>query len=159
MQTFSGTHAKITKGQMRTDQQLLQSVPPPKEEYLEEAQPRQMLVIEDNSSSLLAPLTINEPECRETFIIMERPESKAEAIPKGDTLVSQVMLLLGTTPSENTQLQYKNMPEDISDILDTRAYQRYVDTPLHTLNGIIINQPNILYHSLKKPRESQKKLG
>ena len=41
------------------DQQLLQSVPPPKDKYLEEAQPRQMLVIEDDSS-LLAPSSINE---------------------------------------------------------------------------------------------------
>ena len=51
------------------------------------------------------------------------------------------MPLLGTTPSENIQLQHRNMPEDISDILGTRAYQRYMDTPLQTLNGIIINQP------------------
>ena len=32
------------------------------------------------------------------------------------------------------------MPEDISDILGTRAYQRYIDTPLQTLDGIIVNQ-------------------
>ena len=32
----------------------------------------------------------------------ERPESTAEAIPEGDTLVSQVTPLLGTTASENT---------------------------------------------------------
>ena len=33
------------------------------------------------------------------------------------------------------------MPEDISDILGTRVYQRYVDTPLQTLDSIIVNQP------------------
>ena len=33
------------------------------------------------------------------------------------------------------------MPEDISDILGTRVYQRYIDTPLQTLDGIIVNQP------------------
>ena len=60
---------------------------------------------------------------------------------KGETLVSQVMLLLGTTPSENTQIHHRNTPEDISDILGTRFYKRYVDTPLQTLDGIIINQP------------------
>ena len=60
---------------------------------------------------------------------------------EGETLVSQVTPLLGTTPSENTQIQHRNMPEDISDILGTRVYQRYVDTPLQTLDGIIINQP------------------
>ena len=81
---------KLQKDKCAQDQQLLQSVPPPKDKYLEEAQPRQMLVIEDNSS-LLAPLTINKPECKETFIMMERLESTAEAIPEGDTLISQVV--------------------------------------------------------------------
>ena len=71
----------------------------------------------------------------------ERPESPAEAASAGDTLISQVMPLLGITPSENTQLQNRNTPEDIADILATRAFQRYVDTPLQTLDGIIINQP------------------
>ena len=33
------------------------------------------------------------------------------------------------------------MPQDISDILGTRAYQRYIDNPLQTLDGIIVNQP------------------
>ena len=50
-------------------------------------------------------------------------------------------LLLGTTPSENTQIQHRNTPEDISDILGTRVYKRYVDTPLQTLDSIIVNQP------------------
>ena len=49
--------------------------------------------------------------------------------------------LLGTTPSKNTQIQHKNTSEDISDILGTRVYKRYVDTPLQTLDGIIVNQP------------------
>ena len=43
------------------DQHQLLSVPPPKDEYLEEARPRQTLVIEDDSS-LLAPLSIKELE-------------------------------------------------------------------------------------------------
>ena len=137
---FQAPVPKLQKEKCAQDQQPLQSAPPSKDEYLEETQPRQTLVIEDNSS-LLAPLTINEPECKETFIMMERPESTAEAIPEGDTLISQVTPLLGTTPNKNTQLQCRNMPEDISDILGTRAYQRYVDTPLQTLDGIIINQP------------------
>ena len=132
---FQAPVPKLQKDKCAQDQQLLQSVPPPKEEYLEEAQPRQMLVIEDDSS-LLVPLTINEPECKETFIMTERPESTAEAIPEGDTLVSQVTPLLGTTPSKNNQLQHRNAQENISDILGTRAYQRYMDTPLQTLDGI-----------------------
>ena len=71
----------------------------------------------------------------------KQPESTADTIPEGETLISQVMLLLGTTPSENSQIQHRNMPEDISDILGTRVYQRYVETPLQTLDSIIVNQP------------------
>ena len=59
----------------------------------------------------------------------------------GETLVRQVTPLLGTTSSENTQIQHRNTPEDISDILGTRVYKRYVDTPLQTLDAIIIIQP------------------
>ena len=131
---------KLQKEKCEQDQQLLQSAPPPKDEYLVGTQTDKMLVIEDNSS-LLTPLTIDEPEWKETFKMMERPESTADTIPEDETLVSQVMPLLGTTPSENTQIQHRNTPEDISDILGTRVYQRYVDTPLQTLHGIIVNQP------------------
>ena len=56
-------------------------------------------------------------------------------------LISQVTPLLGITPHENTQLQSRNTPEDIADILGTRAFQKYVDTPPQTLDGIILNQP------------------
>ena len=49
--------------------------------------------------------------------------------------------LLGTTPSKNSQIQHRNTPDDISDILGTRVYQGYVETLLQTLDGIIVNQP------------------
>ena len=49
--------------------------------------------------------------------------------------------LLGTTPSENSQIQHRNTPDDISDILGTRVHQGYVETPLQTSDGIIVNQP------------------
>ena len=80
---------KTQKGKHAQDQQLPLSVQPPKDEYLEEAQPRQTLVIEANSS-LLAPSSINEPECKETFALTERPEPTTEVTSAGDTLVSQV---------------------------------------------------------------------
>ena len=131
---------KLQKEKREQDQQSLQSAPPLKDEYLEGIQTRQTLVIEDNSS-LLAPLTIDEPEWKETFQMMKQPESTTDTILEGEALISQVTLLLGTTPSENTQIQHRNMPEDISDILGTRVYQRYIDTPLQTLDSIIVNQP------------------
>ena len=75
---------KLQKDKCAQDQQLLQSVPPPKDEYLEDTQPRQTLVIEDDSS-LLAPSSINKPEHKETLVPMERPESTAEVASAGDT--------------------------------------------------------------------------
>ena len=130
---------KLHKEKHEQDQQPLQSALPPKDKYLVGIQTRQTLVIEDNSSPL-TPLTIDEPEWKETVQTKKQPESTTDTILEGETLISQVTLLLGTTPSENTQIQHRNMPEDISDILGTRAYKRYVDTPQQTLDGIIINQ-------------------
>ena len=88
---------KSQKNKHAQDQLLLLSVPPPKDEYLEEVQPRQTLVIGDDSS-LLAPSSINEPERKETLVPMERPEPTAEVTSAGDTLVSKVIPLLGITP-------------------------------------------------------------
>ena len=52
---------KLHKEKCEQDQQPMQSVLPPKDEYLVGIQTRQTLVIEDDSS-LLTPLTIDEPE-------------------------------------------------------------------------------------------------
>ena len=131
---------KLQREKHEQDQQPLQSAPPLKDKYLVGIQTRQTLVINDNSS-LLTPLTIDEPEWKETFQTTKQPESTVDTIPEGETLISQVTLLLGTTPNKNSQIQHRNMPEDISDILGTRVYQRYIDTPLQTLDGIIVNQP------------------
>ena len=84
---------------------------------------------------------------------MERPESTIEVTSAGDTLISQVTPSLGITPHENNQLQSRNMPEDIADILGTRAFQRYLDTPLQTLDGIIMNQPK---HFLPLAKEAKR---
>ena len=131
---------KLHKEKCEQDQQPLQSALPPKDKYLVGIQTRQTLVIEDNSS-LLTPLAIDEPEWKETFQMKKQLESTTDTILEGETLISQVTPFLGTTPSKNTQIQHRNMPEDISDILGTRVYKRYVDTPLQTLDGIIVNQP------------------
>ena len=131
---------KLHKEKCEQDQQPLQSALPLKDEYLVGTQTRQTLVIEDDSS-LLTPLTIDEPECKKTTQTKKQLESTTDTILEGETLISQVPPLLGTTPSENTQIRHRNTPEDISDILGTRVYKRYVDTPLQTLDGIIVNQP------------------
>ena len=85
--------------------------------------------------------------------LTERPEATTEVTSAGDTLVSPVTPLLGITPSENTQLQSTNTPEDIANILGTRAFQRYVDTPLQTLDGIIMIQPK---HFLPLAKETKR---
>ena len=73
--------------------------------------------------------------------------------PTADTLISQVTPLLGITPHESTQLQSMNTSEDIKEILDTRAFQRYVDTPIQTLDRILVNQPK---HFLLLAQEAKK---
>ena len=112
---------KLHKEERKQDQQPLQSALPQKDEYLVETQTRQTLVIEEDSS-LLTPLTIDEPEWKETVQMEKQPESTTDKILEGETLISQVMPLLGTTPSENTQIRHRNTPEDISDILGTRVF-------------------------------------
>ena len=131
---------KLHQEKCEQDQQPLQSALPPKDEYLVGIQTRQTLVIEDNSS-LLTPLTIDEPEWKETVQMKKQLESTIDTILEGETLISQVTPLLGSTPSENTQIQDRNMPEDISDILGSRVYKWYMDTPLQTVDSIIVNQP------------------
>ena len=49
--------------------------------------------------------------------------------------------LLGTTHRENLQLWNRNRLEDIADILGTTVFQGYVNTPLQTLDGIVVQQP------------------
>ena len=131
---------KLKRDKRELSQQPLQSALPPIDEYIVGIQTRQTLVIDDNSS-LLTPLAIEKSEQKETFQMTKQPEATADTIPEGETLISQVTPLLGTTPSENSQIQHRNMPEDILDILGTRVYQGYVETPLQTLDRIIVNQP------------------
>ena len=70
-----------------------------------------------------------------------RQENTTDITSTADTLVSQVTPLLGIMPHESTQLQSTKTPEDVKEILGTRAFQRYVDTPIQTLDGIVVNQP------------------
>ena len=45
----------------------------------------------------------------------------------------------------NQQLQNRNQPQDITDILGTAAYKGYIQTPIQTLDGIYVNQPKWLF--------------
>ena len=107
--------------------------------YLNENQARHTLVIRNDF--LPTPLSAKRPKRKENPIPPTRQETMTDAISTVDTLVSQVTPLLGITPHESTQLQSMNTPEDVEEILGTRAFQRYVDTPIQTLDGIVVNQP------------------
>ena len=148
---------KLHKEKRKQDQQPLQTALPPKDEYLVGIQTRETLVIEDDSS-LLTPLMIDKPEWKETVKMKKLLESTTDTILEGETLVSQVTPLLGTTPNENTQIQHRNTPEDIEDILETRVYKRYVNTPLQTLDGIIVNQPKCFLPLMEEAKRIAEKI-
>ena len=137
---FQASMPKIKRDKHELNQQPLQSAPPLIDEYIAGIQTRQTLVIDDNSPPL-TPLMIQKPEWKEAFQMTKQPQSIADRTLEGETPVSQVTPLLGTSPSKNSQIQHRNTPEDISDILGTKVYQGYVETPLKTLDGIIVNQP------------------
>ena len=113
---------------------------PPIDEYTTGFQIRPTLVL-NNNSPLLAPLMTEESTLKAVFQPPELPKPTEDKASDGETPVSQVTPLLGTTPRENHQLQYRNTPDNMSDILGTCVYQWYVETPLQTLDGIIVNQP------------------
>ena len=130
---------KIRRDKCELNQKPIQSAPPI-DKYTTGIQTRLTLVLDDNSP-LLTPLTTEEFTLKVVFQPTEQLKFAEDKTSESETLVSQVTLLLGTTPSENSQLQCKNTPDDILDILGTRVYQGYVETPLQTLDGIVVNQP------------------
>ena len=136
---FQAPMPKIKRDKCELNQQPLQSAPLI-DEYITGIQTRQTLVLNDNSP-LLTPLTIEKNTPKAVFQTTKQPKSAEDRTSEGETPVSQVTLLLGTTPSKNSQIQHWNTPDDILDILGTRVYQGYVETPLQTLDDIVVNQP------------------
>ena len=110
-----------------------------------------MLVIQNDS--LPTPSSVKQPERKETPTPPARQEITTDVTSTADTLISQVTPLLGITPHESTQLQSMNTPKEVKEILDTRVFQRYVDTPIQTLDGIVVNQ---LKHFLPLAKEAKK---
>ena len=122
---------KLVRDKRELNYKPIQSAPPI-DEYTTGIQARPTLVLDDNSP-LLTPKAVFQPTKQLNFA--------ADTTSEGETPVSQVTQLLGTTPSKNNQIQHRNTPDDILDILGTRVYKGYVETPLQTLDGIIVNQP------------------
>ena len=122
---------KIKRDKCELNQQHLQSAPPI-DEHTIEIQTRPALVLDDDSPLLTL---------KEVFQPTKLLKSSVDTTSEGETPVSQVTPLLGTIPSKNSQIQHRNTPDDILDILGTRVYQGYIETPLQTLDSIIVNQP------------------
>ena len=119
--------------------------------YLKENQARHTVII--HNDSLPAPSITTQPERKEIPTSPTRQETTTQATSAADTNISQVTPLLGIMPRESSQLQNTNTQEDVEEILGTRVFQRYVDTPIQTLDGIIVNQPK---HFLPLAQEARK---
>ena len=132
--------------QSKRDKQELNQRPiqtaPPTDEYTMGFQIRLTLVL-DEFSPLLAPLMTEESTSK---TVSQPPKPAENRTSDSETLVQQVTPLLGTTPRKNLQLQHRSSPDDISDVLETHIYQGYVETPLQTLDGIVVNQPKSFCH-------------
>ena len=130
---------KLKRDKRVLNQKPIQSAPLI-DEYITGIQTRPTLVLDDNSP-LLTPLTTEEYTLKAVFQPTKQLKSAEDITSEGETPVSQVSPLLGTTPSENNHLQHRNTADDILDILGTRVYQGYVETSLQTLDSIVVNQP------------------
>ena len=128
-------------------QRLIQTAPPI-DDCITGLQTRPILVIME-PSPLLAPLTPQTSDLQQDSVIEEPTSELVPQPPKptedrsldSETPIRQVSSLLGTTPRENLQLRNKNSPEYISDVLGIHIFQGYVETPLKTLDGNVVNQP------------------
>ena len=136
---------KTQEKKLKRHQTRLLSVSPPRDVYFKENQARHMVII--HNDSLPAPLITTQPERKEVPTPLTRQELTTQAISAADTNISQVIPLLGTTPCETSQLQNTNTQEDV------RTFQRYVETPIQTLDGIIVTQPK---HFLPLAQEARK---
>ena len=136
-------HSQAPVPKLKRDKRELNHKPiqsaPLIDKYTTGIQTRLTLVPGDNSP-LLTPPTMEEYTPKAVFQPTKQLKPPADTS-EGETPVSLVTPLLSNTPSKNNQIQHRNMPDDISDILGTRVYQGYVETPLQTLDGIIVNQP------------------
>ena len=135
---FQAPMPKSKRNKQELNQRPTQ-IAPLTDEYTTEFQIRPTLVL-DEYSPLLAPL-MTEESTSTSKTVSQPPKPAEDRVSDSETPIWQVTPLLGTTPREKLQLQHRNSPDDISDVLGTCIYQGYVETPLQTLDGIVVNQP------------------
>ena len=139
---------QLQKTVPRPSQQLVQNSPP-LDEHVFASVTRPILICHTEESPLLASLTSQEipapqqgqaSEESEIVTPQEPLTSTTEQHSISETSIHQVEPVLGITPAENWQLQDRNRPQDVMDILGTAAFKGYIQTPIQTLDGIYINQ-------------------
>ena len=123
--------------------QLIQTMPPT-DKCIPVLQTRLILICLTEPCPLLAHptpqkiLALQQDQAMDKF----QTETFSEPLmPIEGTPICQVQPLLGTTHRENLQLWSRNTPEDITDVLGTTAFQGYVNTPLQTSDGMVVQQP------------------
>ena len=140
---------RLKKTTQRPHQQLTQTLPP-LDECIPALKTRPILIHYMEPSPLLTPPTYQRILVPQQDQVAEEPKIEISPEPPtsiedqhsiNDTPVCQAQPLLGTTYTENLQLQDRNQPEDIADILGTTVFKGYINTPLQTLDGILVQQP------------------
>ena len=123
---------------------------PPLDERVFASVTRPILICPTEESPLLASLSSQEipapqqdrASAESELVTPKEPlTSTIEQHSSSETPIHQVEPVLGTTSTETRQLQERNWPQDITDIVGTAAYKGYVQTPIQTLDGIYVNQP------------------
>ena len=98
-------HSQAPVLKLKRDKRVLNQKPiqsaPPIDEYITGIQIRPTLVL--NNSPLLTPLTTEEYTLKAVFQPTKQLKSAEDITSEGETPVSQVTPLLGTTPSKNNQ--------------------------------------------------------
>ena len=132
----------------RPSQQLVQTSPS-SDEHIFASTTRPILIRHTEESPLLTSLTSQEilapqqdqaSEEAEIITPQEPLTSSTEQHSISDTPIHQVKPVLGMTPVENWQLQNRNRPQDIMDILGTAVFKGYIKTSIQTLDGMYIKQ-------------------
>ena len=144
---FYAPEHRSKRNKQGLNQRLIQTAPPT-DNCISGLQTRPILVLTEPSPLLasstpqtptLQPDSVTEESTSKT--VSQPPKPSEDRFSDNEAPIRQVSPLLGTTHRENLQLQNRNSPEDISDVLGTNVFQGYVKTPLQTLDSIVVNQP------------------
>ena len=156
---------RLKKTTRRLCQQLTQTLPP-SDEYIPTLTTRPILIHYTEASPLLTPPTPQRIPAPQQDRAAEEPGIEISPEPStsiedkhsdSETPICQVQPVLGITPTKNLQLRDRNQLEDIADILGTTAFKVYINTPIQTLNSILVQQPKQFLPLAKEAKRWQRK--